>query len=116
MKPSLWGSSVGSLQAPAKAIHLSRVNRRITRVSVHQTSKVMSLLYLYLGVLLFPLGLAICMLAPEIRDTGVALLVAPIIYPVVGYASTAVCAALYNFVAARAGGVEFESVEKPRTA
>ena len=51
--------------------------------------------------------------SPRARGMGVFLIFAPILYGAVGYVGSALFAAIYNVLAKRVGGVEFESVDKP---
>ena len=47
------------------------------------------------------------------RGMGMFLIFAPILYGAVGYVGSALFAAIYNVLAKRVGGVEFESVDQP---
>ena len=89
------------------------MTRQITHVSIHQTSKVFALLYFCFSLLAVPVAIGMLAAYPQGRGMGVFLLFAPIIYGVVGYVGSALFGALYNFLARRVGGVEFESVDKP---
>lgn len=80
---------------------------QIRHISVLQTSKVTGVLYLVLGLIYIPLGwLADASASPDER-LGVFWLLAPVFFALFGMAMIALLAGLYNFVAARMGGVEF---------
>ena len=92
------------------------MRRQITRVSIHQTSKVFALMYFCFSLLVVPIGLAMVSRYPQGRGMGMFLIFAPVIYGVVGYLGSALFGVIYNFLAARVGGVEFESVDQPGAA
>jgi putative effector of murein hydrolase LrgA (UPF0299 family) len=88
------------------------MTRQITHVSIHQTSKVFGLLYFALSLLFVPIAIGVIAASPKARGMGMFLIFAPILYGIVGYLGSALFAAIYNFLARRVGGVEFESVDK----
>lgn len=82
---------------------------QIRRISVHQTSKVFAIMYFVIFLLFLPIGLAVYALAPPPqRNFGMFFLVAPFLYAILGYLGVALFAALYNVIAPRVGGIEFE--------
>jgi len=87
---------------------------QITHVSVHQTSKVVALMYFLFMLLLVPVGIAFLALAPhgpqqpQQRLMAFFFLFAPVLYAVIGYLGFALASLLYNALAKRVGGVEFE--------
>lgn len=83
------------------------MKKQITNVSVHQSSKVIALVYGAFMLLFVPFGLVLLVVGGEQRLLGVFLLLAPVIYGVVAYLSFGLMALVYNLVAARFGGVEF---------
>jgi hypothetical protein len=77
------------------------------RISVHQTSKVVAILYAFLGLLYIPFGLLINAVSPpEERIPTVIWLLAPLLFAGLGYVVSAIMCALYNLVAGWVGGVE----------
>jgi hypothetical protein len=76
----------------------------------------MALMYLCFSLLAVPVGLAMVAVYPQGRSMGLFLIFAPIIYAVVGNIGCALFGVLYNFIASRVGGVEFESVDRPGAA
>lgn len=80
---------------------------RVTRLSVHQTSKTMAFLYAVFGLVFLPIGVLVSLLAPQQEGPGLAFwLIFPVLYGVVGYMFIAIGCALYNVIAGFAGGVE----------
>jgi len=51
---------------------------------------------------------------PHAQGMGVFLIVAPVVYGVGGSLGSALLGAIYNLLAARVGGVEFDSADQPR--
>jgi hypothetical protein len=93
------------------------MTRQITHVSIHQTSKVFALLYFCFSILLLPVGIVVMAFSqgqPQGVGTGLFLMLAPVLYGVVGYLGSALFGFIYNLLAPRVGGVEFESVDQPR--
>jgi hypothetical protein len=87
--------------------------RQIKSFGVLQTAKVMGAIYFFVGLLL----VAIVMIAPvrrgHVHRPLVLLLAAPVFYGVVGFIFTAAVCGLYNAIAKRIGGIEFEVSDQP---
>ena len=81
--------------------------RQITRFSVKQTSKVAGILYLLMG-LVFAVFLLLGALAEGDGPGIVFALLAPALYGAIGFVGTALMCWLYNMIAERTGGIEFE--------
>lgn len=81
--------------------------QQISRFSVHQTAKVLAILYLLLGLLLAPLVWLSSFADPEGAMPLWLAVLFPAFYGLFGYIFTVIGAAFYNFVAARVGGIEF---------
>jgi hypothetical protein len=80
---------------------------RITRVSVHQTSKTVALLYLILGVIYIPFMFLInSASAPDEQIPLIVVLLMPVFFCAVGYVMFALISAMYNWVTTLAGGIE----------
>ena len=92
---------------------------QITHVSVHQTSRVVGLMYFFLMLLFVPVGIAFIAFVPhdpqqpQQRLMGVFFLFAPVLYAVIGYLGFALASLLYNALAKRVGGFEFETADQP---
>lgn len=82
---------------------------RITRFSIHQTSRIVALLSGLLGLLAIPVGIKFYLDYPE-TNLGEAILIwlTPLWNAGLGYISTALACWLYNLLADKVGGVEFE--------
>jgi len=81
---------------------------RLSRIAVGQTAKVAGLVYGLLGIIFLPLFLIPAFMGAEEGGFPAAwALVLPVLYGVFGYIFTAVGCALYNFVAGKVGGIEF---------
>jgi len=87
--------------------------RQIKSFGVLQTAKVMAAIYFFIGLVL----VAIVMIAPtrraHVHRPLVLLLAAPVFYGVVGFIFTAAVCGLYNAIAKRIGGIEFELSDQP---
>lgn len=89
---------------------------RLSRISVGQTAKVAGLLYGLMGIILLPLFLIPAFLgADEAGFPAAFALVLPILYGVFGYIFTAIGCVLYNWVAGKVGGIEFNLDTEVRT-
>jgi hypothetical protein len=83
--------------------------RQIIRFSVHQTAKVLALIYAVMGLVFIPIFLVMSMSNPGIPTPPVALaLIFPIIYGVFGYVFVGLGCIVYNAVAGKVGGIEVE--------
>jgi hypothetical protein len=93
---------------------------QIVHVSVHQTSKVVALMYFLFMLLFIPVGIFILAFAPsdpqqpQQRFMGFFFLFAPILYAVLGYLGFALASLLYNALAKRVGGIEYDTAEPAR--
>ena len=80
---------------------------QITRFSVHQTSKVVALAYFCLTLIFIPFFVFVAF-----QDSGPMkwlFVAAPLAYGVMGYLFTAFACVIYNILAKRVGGIEFET-------
>lgn len=83
------------------------MRQQIVRLSVHQTSKVLAVLYALMGLVLVPIFMLASLASPEGAGFGLGLaLLFPVIYGVFGYVFVALGCWLYNVVASRVGGIE----------
>lgn len=82
------------------------MKRQVSRISIHQTSKVMSLIYFVISAI-FCIPMAIFGVLSTGEMESLFMLLAPIFYLVFGYLMIAVFAWVYNLIAASFGGVEF---------
>jgi hypothetical protein len=91
--------------------------RQIKSFGVLQTSKVMGALYFSFGLPLMMFFFALAMITPRPRghaprSLGM-FLIAPVLYGIAGFIGTAIICWLYNAIAKRIGGIEFEVSSEP---
>lgn len=83
------------------------MKNRIGRFSVHQSAKTLAFVYFVLGFIYIPIGYLADAASPPDERVGWLWFLGPIVFALVGYLVIALVCALYNFVAAKTGGVEF---------
>ncbi len=90
---------------------------RIARVSIHQTAKTLAFIYGLLALIILPVIILVSMNQPPVDETvpWIFWIFFPPLYACAAYVGFAILLSIYNFVAKRSGGVEFEteSVEAP---
>jgi hypothetical protein len=88
------------------------MRQQIRRFSVHQTAKLVAMIYGLLSLIIVPIIFLVSRAAPGAESAfpfgGAFLLLVPVLYAVFGYLGTALACFIYNFVAGFAGGVEFD--------
>ena len=89
------------------------MKKQLSHISVHQTGKVIGILYFALSALfLFPYAIYI-MFVLDWENAFFAFL-APFLYGLIGYIFGMLLCWIYNQIAALVGGIEF-TVEEPKT-
>ncbi len=87
------------------------MKHRINRISIHQSSKVVAIVYLSLILLfLIPVGFITFLRGVVAPSEAILYLFAPLLWGAMAYLITALWCWMYNLVTRRVGGVEF-SVE-----
>ena len=87
---------------------------QITKVSIFQNAKFLSVLYIPIGLLYALIGLVFIATGLDyLIFTGIIFLLAPIWLTAIMYMMIAIFAVIYNFVASKIGGIEFELTEIP---
>ena len=87
------------------------MKKQISKISVHQSSKVMALLYFVLTLIVaLPMGLYMLMMGAGIEGALI-VFTAPFIYMILGYLGMALVALIYNLVACKFGGIEVSGKE-----
>ena len=84
---------------------------QITEVSIFQNAKFLAVLYLPIGLIYTVIG--IIFLAYGIIGAGIILILAPIWLSLMTFVMVAIFSVIYNLVASKIGGVEFELTEIP---
>jgi hypothetical protein len=88
--------------------------RQIKSFGVLQTAKIMGAIYFFVGLLLVVLVFVLAPIRPRhIHRSPLLLLAAPVFYGIVGFIVTAIFCGLYNAIASRIGGIEFEISDEP---
>ena len=83
----------------------SGAQKRISHISIHQTSKVLAILYVAIGLIFIPIG--VIFIIADQKIIGIIYVLMPFIYGIIGYPLVAVMCWLYNMIAKSAGGIEF---------
>lgn len=78
---------------------------QIKHFSIHQTSKVLTICYVAIGLLFIPFG--VLMIIGGQTVAGIIYVLMPLIYAVLGYPLAAAMCWVYNLVAKATGGIEF---------
>ena len=89
---------------------------QVSKISIRQSSKVLALLYGVFGLFFVPFGILIALVdGGEALGMGLIMfyICAPIFYVVLAYVSSLIGFWVYNFIAQRVGGIEFELKETP---
>ncbi len=86
------------------------MRHQIARVSVHQTAKVLAVIYGLIGLVFVPIMWLATSFAPDTGSNfgGAWVLIFPVMYAVFGYVFTAIGCLIYNWVAGMIGGIEVE--------
>jgi hypothetical protein len=83
------------------------MRKQITNFSVHQTSKVLAILYFVFAAIFFiPLGLYTLFHEAQ-TGSAIFLFICPFLYLIATYILFAITQFVYNFIAKGFGGVEF---------
>lgn len=91
------------------------MKKRITSISAGQLAKVGGSLYTCMTLPFVPFGIGILLFGGKDRAMGVALILAPLIYGIGGYAFAFIATMILNLIMQRVGGIEFtvEDVHEP---
>jgi hypothetical protein len=90
------------------------VKKQITRISILQSAKITTALYVVIGFLYSLLGIPIILFGGDkLRIMGIVYTCMPILMAIFGFVFFCIFAALYNLLAQWLGGVEFEIAEVP---
>jgi len=88
------------------------MKKQITRISILQSSKIITVLYVLVGLIYtIPGILMIVFGGKELMIMGVVYCLMPVIMAIFGFIFFVIFAALYNLLAKWLGGVEFETTD-----
>ena len=88
------------------------MKKQISRISVAQTSKVIAILYIAFSLLYSLIGIPMIIFGgSEVKIMGFMYLFMPVIMGLFGFIFVAFACWVYNLVAGKFGGVEFEVKE-----
>jgi hypothetical protein len=88
------------------------MKKQIARISVLQSSKVITALYVLFGLFYTLIGLPMFLFGEgEIRAMGVVWIFMPVIMGIFGFIFFTIFAAIYNLLASMLGGIEVEVKE-----
>jgi hypothetical protein len=85
------------------------MKKQIVRISILQSSKIMTALYVVLGFIYTIIGIPMIIFGDEkLRIVGIIYAAMPVLMGIFGFIFFVIFAALYNLLARLFGGVEFE--------
>ena len=85
---------------------------QITKVSIFQNAKFLSVLYIPISLIYVLLGLGFIATGLDyLMFTGIIFILSPIWLTAMMYVMVAIFSVIYNFVASKIGGIEFELTE-----
>jgi hypothetical protein len=85
------------------------MKKQLIRISILQSSKIMTALYVVMGFLYTLVGIPMLIFGPsQFRILGILYLLGPIIAGILGFLFFVIFAAIYNLLASWLGGIELE--------
>jgi hypothetical protein len=86
------------------------MKKQVTRISILQSSKIVTALYVLMGFIYTLIGVPMIVFAttPAVRYIGVLYALMPVVMAVFGFVFFVIFAAVYNALAQWLGGIEFE--------
>jgi hypothetical protein len=109
-----WGRLIGVIDGSAASeahafIQGEIMKKQLIRISVLQSSKIMTALYVLMGFIYTLIGIPMAIFGGEqVRLMGVIYLLMPVIMGILGFVFFVIFAAIYNLLAEWLGGVEVE--------
>jgi hypothetical protein len=87
----------------------TRMKKQVVRISILQSSKIMTAMYVLMGFIYTMIGVPMIVFGnPGLKILGVIYLFMPVILGILGFIFFVIFAAIYNFLATQLGGVELE--------
>lgn len=88
------------------------MKKQIVRISILQSSKITTILYFLLGFLYLLIGVPMVIYGnDQVRLMGMIYCAMPILMAIIGFICFVIVAALYNLIAQRVGGIEFDMID-----
>jgi hypothetical protein len=85
------------------------MKKQLIRISILQSSKIMTAMYVLMGFIYTLIGIPIIVFgSPQMKIMGVVYLLMPVIMGIFGFVFFVIFAAIYNLLASWLGGVEVE--------
>lgn len=85
------------------------MKKQLIRISILQSSKIMTALYAIMGLIYTLIGIPMVIFGgSQVRVIGAIYIMGPVIMAVFGFILFVIFAAIYNLLAASLGGFEFE--------
>ncbi len=86
---------------------------QVAKMSIAQTAKVAAILYAVMGLVHFVIGVFIILFGkgPAI-GVGILFIFMPVLAAIFGFIGVAIVCWIYNIIASKMGGIEFELTEK----
>jgi len=85
------------------------MKKQIIRISILQSSKIMTAFYVLTGFIYTLIGIPMIIFGNnQLRVIGVVYMLMPVIMGIMGFIAFVICAAIYNWLAGLLGGVEVE--------
>jgi hypothetical protein len=95
--------------APFNPTQLTTMKKQMVRISILQSSKIMTALYVLMGFVYTLIAVPMIVFgSPQMRVIGIIYLFMPVIMGVFGFIFFVIFAAIYNLLAQWLGGVELE--------
>jgi hypothetical protein len=90
------------------------MKKQIIRVSILQSSKIVTVLYFLLGFIYLLIGVPMIIFGGDrLRIIGLIYCAMPLLMAIIGFICFVICAAVYNLLAQWLGGMEFEVIDIP---
>jgi hypothetical protein len=90
------------------------MKKQISRISILQSSKILTALYFILGFIYTLIGIPMMVFgAGPMKMIGVVYLFGPVFMAILGFLGVVIFGAIYNALAKRLGGFEFEITTVP---
>ena len=87
---------------------------QVSRISIYQNAKFLAVIYIPIGLIYSLIGIGFLLSGLDyLRFTGIVFLLGPVWLSGLVLVGHVIMATIYNFIASKMGGVEFELTELP---